>query len=88
MRKRENIFTSLKKKIMKGKNKFNIVEAISFMVVTFALGMIVGGIIMYGKGSINGQITSSLREFEETYNDILSNYYEPVDGEKLLEVFL
>ena len=84
MRKRENIFNSLKKKIMKGKNKFNIVEAISFMVVTFALGMIVGGIIMYGKGSYKGSVSSSLDDFIATYNDILENYYQPVDADELL----
>ena len=84
MKKRDNIFTSLKKKIMKGKNKFNIVEAISFMVVTFALGMIVGGIIMYGKGSYKSNVSSSLDDFIATYNDILENYYQPVDADELL----
>ncbi len=81
----KNGISNVKKRITKSKNKFTIVEVLTFLIVTFALGLITGGIIMYGKGSINGQITSSLREFEETYNDILSNYYETVDGEKLLE---
>ena len=44
-KKNGNIFSNIKKKILKGKNKFTIVEAISFMVVTFALGMIIGGIV-------------------------------------------
>lgn len=81
---RNNIFSSLKKKMLKGKNKFTIVEAISFMVVTFALGMVVGGIIMYGKKSYSGNASASLDDFISTYNDILNNYYQPVDGDELL----
>jgi carboxyl-terminal processing protease len=78
-------FSNIKKSITKSKNKFTIIEVLSFMVVSFALGLIAGGIIMYGKGKFNGEISSSLDEFIATYNDILNNYYEPVDGDKLLE---
>ena len=85
MKRKNNFFSNLKKKILKGKNKFTIVEAISFMVVTFALGMIIGGIIMYGKETYKGSSSSSLDDFISTYNDILNNYYQPVDAEKLLE---
>ena len=85
MKRKNNFFSNIKKKILKGKNKFTIVEAISFMVVTFALGMIVGGIIMYGKETYKGSTSSSLDDFISTYNDILNNYYQPVDAEKLLE---
>ena len=81
---KNNIFSRLKKKMLKGKNKFTIVEAISFMVVTFALGMVIGGIIMYGKKSYGGNISTSLDDFISTYNDILNNYYQPVDGDELL----
>ena len=84
MKKKRNIFQSIKKRITKGKNKFNIMEAISFMVVTFALGMIAGGIIMYGKESYKGNKDGTLNDFIDTYNDILNNYYQPVDGDKLL----
>ena len=85
MKRKNNFFSNLKKKILKGKNKFTIVEAISFMVVTFALGMIIGGIIMYGKETYKGSSSSSLDDFISTYNDILNNYYQPVDADKLLE---
>ena len=77
--------TDVKKRIFKSKNKFTIVEVISFMVITFALGLIAGGVIMYGKGKYSGNVNESLNEFIDTYNDILSNYYEPVDGDQLLE---
>jgi len=81
----KKFFSNLKKSITKSKNKFTIIEVLSFMVVSFALGLIVGGIIMFGKGKFNGDVSSSLDEFIATYNDILNNYYEPVDGDKLLE---
>ena len=71
MKRKNNFFSNLKKKILKGKNKFTIVEAISFMVVTFALGMIIGGIIMYGKETYKGSSSSSLDDFISTYNDYI-----------------
>ena len=71
MKKKNNVFKSffsnIKKKILKGKNKFTIVEAISFMTVTFALGMIIGGIIMYGKETYKSNVSSSLDEFIDGY---------------------
>ncbi len=89
MKRKKNVFktffANIKKKITKGKNKFTIVESISFMVITFALGMIIGGIIMYGKGSYAGNMSPAFDDFIATYNDILNNYYQPVDGDKLLE---
>ena len=88
MKKKKNtiksFFNNIKKKMFKGKNKFTIVEAMSFMVVTFALGMVIGGIIMYGKGTFNSNVSSSLDDFISTYNDILNNYYQPVDADELL----
>ena len=81
----KKFFGNIKKRITKSKNKFTIIEVLSFMLVSFALGLIAGGIIMFGKGRFSGSISSSLDEFISTYNDILNNYYEPVDGDKLLE---
>ena len=75
MKRKNNFFSNLKKKILKGKNKFTIVEAISFMVVTFALGMIIGGIIMYGRETYKGNISSSLDEFISTYINRLNSQY-------------
>ena len=39
---------------------------------------------MYGKGSYKGSVSSSLDDFIATYNDILENYYQPVDADELL----
>ena len=81
----KKLYMDTKKKIFKSKNKFTIIEVISFMIITFALGLIAGGIIMYGKGKYKSDVNNSLDEFIATYNDILSEYYEPVDGDELLE---
>ena len=50
------------KKIKKSKVKFTMLETIIFMIVVFGLGLIVGGIIMYGKRAFSSS-NISLNEF-------------------------
>lgn len=64
--------------------KFSITETIIFMFVVFGLGLIIGGIIMYSRGTFKGSRTS-LNEFTATYNELVDNYYQEVDKDKLLE---
>ncbi len=72
------------KKIKKSKVKFTMLETIIFMVVVFGLGLIVGGIIMYGKRAFSSS-NISLNEFTSTYNEIVDNYYQEIDKDELLE---
>lgn len=72
------------KKVKKNKVKYTMTETIIFMIIVFGLGLIVGGIIMYGKKAFN-KSTISLNEFTSTYNEIVDNYYQDIDEEKLLE---
>ena len=72
------------KKIKKNKTKFSMLETIVFMLIVFAFGLIIGGIIMYGKGSFY-KSSNSLNEFIMSYNEIRDSYYQDVDDEKLLE---
>ena len=72
------------KKIKKSKIKFNMLETVVLMLIVFALGLVVGGVIMYGRG-IYSSSSISLNEFATTYNEIVDSYYEEVDKEKLLE---
>ena len=74
-----------KKNIIKNKTKFTFKESLIFMLITFFLGMLIGGIIMYGKTNYRGSGKDALNEFVSTYNDILNNYYQEVDGKELLE---
>ena len=71
------------KKITKSKMKFNMSETILFMLITFAFGIVLGGIIMYGKGMFGSN--SSLYEFAATYNELISSYYQDVDSDELLK---
>ena len=68
----------------KSKLKYTFRETIILMIVIFGLGLIVGGIIMYGKKAFN-KSTVSLNEFTATYNEIVDNYYQEIDEEELLE---
>lgn len=72
------------KKIKKSKVKFTMSETILFMIVVFGLGLIVGGVIIYGKKAFSSS-TISLNEFTSTYNEIVDNYYQEIDKDKLLE---
>ena len=72
------------KKIKKNKVKFNMLETIIFMIIVFGLGLIVGGIIMYGKRAFSSS-NISLNEFTSTYNEIVDNYYQEIDKDELLE---
>lgn len=89
--KEKNFFKKIKnkvknlyyKKIVMNKKKFNMKETLLFMIITFAFGLLLGGIIMYSHGMLGSN--SYLYEFATTYDEILNSYYEDVDKEKLLE---
>ncbi len=87
MNNKNNLLLGVKKKIAKivnDKNKFSIREMIILMLVVFGLGLIVGGVIMYGKKTFSGS-NISLNEFTSTYNEIVDNYYQDIDRDELLE---
>lgn len=72
------------KSIKNSKLKFNFIETFVIMLIVFGLGIVIGGIVMYGNNSFNNS-TMSLNEFISTYNEIVDNYYQDVDKDKLLE---
>ena len=61
------LITKLKEKfekiVNKNKNKFNLKETIVFMTITFVFGMLIGGVVMYGRGGFYGHTSSALNEF-------------------------
>lgn len=73
------------KKNIKNKNKFSLKEVILVMIITFLFGMLIGGVIMFGKGTFSSDISDSLNEFADTYEDILNTYYEDVNANNLLQ---
>lgn len=74
-----------KKKVSKNDSKFSLKEVVCVMLITFIFGMLIGGVIMFGRGAFNGDISDSLTEFVDTYEDILNTYYEEVDANELLQ---
>ncbi len=73
------------KTIANNKTKFNVQEVVFIMLITFIFGMLIGGVIMFGKGTFSSDISDSLNEFVDTYQDILDTYYEDVDANDLLQ---
>ena len=49
------------------------------------MGILIGGIVIYGNGWGLGHSSLALKEFTRTYKDILNNYYKKVDEDELLE---
>lgn len=65
--------------------KFNLMEVIALMIITIIFGMFTGGLLMYRKGTINFGLRKELREFADTYTEILNEYYTDIDASGLLE---
>lgn len=84
----KKIKTFFNKKFGKNKPKYSLKESLFFMLITFIFGILIGGIIMYGKGGFTGTGKKALNEFATTYNDIVNNYYKDVDASELLEAGL
>lgn len=81
---KEKLSDVYNKSIKNNKMKFSMGETVIFMLVVFGIGLVAGGIIMYGRNPFRGSAVS-LNEFTSTYNEIVDNYYEEVDKDKLLE---
>jgi len=88
-KKKNNIFNKIKKvwkkKIYNKNNKFEVREVVFLMLITFLFGMIIGGVVMFGRGTFASDISDSLNEFVDTYEDILDSYYEDVDANELMQ---
>lgn len=79
--------------IVEKKSGFNYAEVVVIMVITLILGAVIGSFITYiisgHKVYIDGPSTSGvpaeLKEFISTYDNIITDYYEEIDHDKLLE---
>lgn len=65
------------------KDKFNTLELILIMIITVVIGILIGNTFKYK--SSTKVITSNESELDRVYNTILSEYYDTVDKNKLLE---
>lgn len=71
--------------IIERKSGFNIPEVIIIIIISMLFGVIIGGIITYNRKSIDNNVSNELGEFVSTYNNIVENYYEEIDKDKLLD---
>ena len=89
MKKLKLFFKKIKKsdyfKFLDKDKKFNLMEVVALMIITVIIGMLFGGILMYGRGAINYGLRKELNEFVETYTEILNEYYTDFDSNGLLE---
>lgn len=72
-------------KFLDKNKKFNLMEVVAIMIIVGIFGMLTGGILMYGRGALNYGIKKELKEFSDTYTEILNEYYKDVDEKGLLE---
>lgn len=89
-KKEEKSELEIREVIVERKTGFNYAEVIVIMIITLVLGAVIGSFVTYVADDkptteIVKEVPEELSEFVKTYNNIISNYYEEVDHEKLLE---
>ena len=84
---KENLNSKLKETLtfINKKNKYSFMEVVALMIIASIFGMLLGGVLMYKKGSLNTGVKKELNEFFNTYTEVLNEYYEDIEGQKLLE---
>ena len=90
LEKTQELFTKLEDSIFEeveednnnksGKFYFSVFEMVCFVLISILFGIIIGYVIMYTRGNHNDP---NLREITSTYNNIVDNYYDKVDKDKL-----
>lgn len=66
-------------------NSFNTFEVVVIIVISVLFGIIVGCILISGKGNIiDSEVSPELNEFISTYNTILKDYYDSVSEKDLV----
>ena len=87
-KKKDNLISKIKKfynkKIVNNKLKFNFKEITIYMLISFGFGLIIGGIVMYGKGGYKSS-SLALNEFVSVYDEISNSFYKEVNNDELLE---
>ena len=87
--KNKNKFTKLKKKIKSVFNyddgsSFNMLEVTVVIVISILFGIIVGCILTYSKGYAEKVDDKYIKEFVNTYDTLLENYYDSITEKDLM----
>ncbi len=81
----ENIDTT-KEIVTIKKEGFSYPEMVIIMIIAILFGFLIGNVVSFTKKeTINSSIPSELKEFVDTYNDIVNNYYDKVNKEELID---
>ena len=81
----ENI-DSTKEIVTIKKEGFNYPEMIIIMIISILFGFLIGNVVSFTKKeTTNANVSSELKEFVNTYNDIVNNYYDKVNKEELID---
>ena len=81
----ENIDT--KKEIVTIKKEgFSYPEMVIIMIIAILFGFLIGNVVSFTKKeTVSSSVPSELKEFVDTYNDIVNNYYDKVNKEELID---
>lgn len=81
----ENIDTT-KEIVTIKKEGFSYPEMVIIMIIAILFGFLIGNVVSFTKKeTTNSSIPSELKEFVDTYNDIVNNYYDKVNKEELID---
>lgn len=91
MKKKEEIMEDenidAKKEIVTIKKEgFSYPEMVIIMIIAILFGFLIGNVVSFTKKeTTNSSVPSELKEFVDTYNDIVNNYYDKVNKEELID---
>lgn len=81
----ENIDTT-KEIVTIKKEGFSYPEMVIIMIIAILFGFLIGNVVSFTKKeTTNSSVPSELKEFVDTYNDIVNNYYNKVNKEELID---
>ena len=81
----ENIDTT-KEIVTIKKEGFSYPEMVIIMIIAILFGFLIGSVVSFTKKeTTNSSVPSELKEFVDTYNDIVNNYYDKVNKEELID---
>ena len=81
----ENIDTT-KEIVTIKKEGFSYPEMVIIMIIAILFGFLIGNVVSFTKKeTTNSSVPSELKEFIDTYNDIVNNYYDKVNKEELID---